>query len=1174
MKKHRDFNSHIWLLQKLLRIMKLTCILILVFVLGTRAASFAQAGKLNLNLKNGTLVEALKQIEDQSEYYFYYNNDEVRNVNGISIKADNSKIEDILNELLSGTGLTYKVMDRFIVVKKGENPVNAQHGQQSRTISGRVTDSSGAALPGVTVVIKNTTNGTITDANGNYSLVKVPADATLVFSFVGMKTQEIVVAGNQQINVELSEETVGIEEVVAVGFGVQKKVNLTGAVATASAEDLESRPVTSATQALQGMIPGLNITTSGVGGELNANKSINVRGTATVGGFSSGSPYVLIDGMEGDINNINPQDIDNISVLKDAAASAIYGSRAPFGVILITTKSGREGKTVINYNNSFRYSTPILLPKMQNSWQFVNYYDDAYFNVSNTHWATEEFKQKVYNYFIHDGIDEDGNPIPVAEVGSGDKWNYDWTFGNVDWIREYYKKWSPSQEHNLSVSGGTGKSTYYISTNYLTQDGFFRYGTDELDRYTMTGKISSNLASFLKVDFSSRFTRKDYSRPTNMNGSFYDGVLRRARPIRPKYDPNGYLMSDINYIAAMTEGGRQKEQNDDFSHQLRLTITPLKDWNIIGEFNFRSMNNWTHWYQKQVYSHYATDYGATYRAANTSPTQDQVYENSYKATYLNPNVYTNYTKQFGKHHLGITSGMQVEQWKQRSLTAQRADMITADLPVIDLTTSTQSYGMNGNYDLWKTVGFFGRINYDFDERYLLELNLRYDGSSRFRRDERWVETPSVSLGWNVAREEFWSNLVNHVQNLKLRISYGELANQNTNNWYPTYQSMGTGTANGQWIVSGARPNTATVPGLVSASLTWETVKTKNVGLDFGMLNNRLTGSFDYYVRETLNMVNTGIDLPIILGTSVPQSNNTDLKTNGWELQVGWRDHVGDFSYGVNLSISDSRTKITRYENPTNDLGRYREGEFLNNIYGYTTIGIAKTDQEMQEHLNSLPNGGQDALGSNWAAGDIMYADINEDGKVNSGANTTNDPGDLKVIGNSTPRFLTGLQMDAMWKGFDLQLFWQGILKRDWHAEPNSSMVFWGVTAGGEYWSTALAEHFDYFRPSADHPFGQNLDSYYPRPLMGNNRNQQIQTRYLQDASYIRLKNVQLGYTFNKELLPKTFISNLRLFISCENLFTITQMSKTMDPESAGIGQQGGTVYPLPKTYAFGLSVNF
>lgn len=1047
-------------------------------------------------------------------------------------------------------------------------------GAQNSTIKvkGVVNDAMGPVI-GASIVEKgNTGNGTITDIDGNFSL-NVSSNSTLIVSFVGYKAQEIPVAGKTFFTIDLKEDNEMLEEVVVVGFATQKKVNLAGSVGTATAKDIEARPVANAVQALQGVIPGLNISNSGNGGELNATKSIDVRGTGTVGkdasgnAFSSGSPLILIDGMEGDLNSINPQDIESISVLKDAAASSIYGSRAPFGVVLVTTKSGKSGRAQINYNMNMRYSTPIKMPDMANSYEFVNLFDDAEYNGSGKHLYTDEYRQFVYDFMTGKSDDY------IWGNGSGGKWNYDYSANNVNWLKEYYRNTAPSQEHNVSVSGGSDKMTYYLSANYMTQEGFMRYGTEDYDRYTITAKISAQLTKALKVDYSNRWVRTDYERPTYMNDDFYNHILRRARPVRAVYDPNGYLMSDINYIGVMRDGGRHNEQKDAMAQQLKITVTPLKNWNIIGEMNIKTDNNWNHWEQFVVYSHYKDNPENTYTAL-TSANKDQVSEYSLKTTYLNPTVYSNYNFSLKeKHNFTVLGGFQAEIMKYRDMEGARTGLVTTDLPVLNLTTDADSYTLKGLYKNWKNAGFFGRINYDYNGKYLVEGNLRYDGSSRFRRGNRWILTPSFSLGWNVARENFWEKLADVVEVFKLRVSYGELANQNTTSWYPTYQTLGVTTNGGKWLQNGALTSVASVPGLISTSLSWEKIKNTNIGFDFGALNNRLTGSFDYFWRKTKNMVGPGVELPAILGATVPSTNNTDLTTFGWELSIGWRDKVGELGYGVKLNISDNQTRIDKYPNPTNSLSKYMAGELTGDIYGYTTIGIAKTQEEMDAHIASLPKGGQTAIGSKWEAGDIMYADINGDGKIDNGSNTLDDMGDLKKIGNNTPRFRTGITLDAQWKGFDFSMFWQGVLKRDFDPGENS-MVFWGTTGSGQWWSTSFKDHMDYFRAEdTASPLGANVNAYYPRPLF-NNKNHKTQTAYLQNAAYMRLKNLQLGYTLPKSLINKIGLQNVRVYVSGENLLTITGLSDTMDPETAGIGKQGGTVYPLSRVYSFGLSVNF
>ena len=1058
-------------------------------------------------------------------------------------------------------------------------------------VKGVVSDAMGPVI-GASVVEKgNTVNGTITDIDGNFSL-KVPANGTLLISFIGYKTQEIPINGKTSFTVSLKEDTEMLDEVVVVGFGVQKKVNLTGSVAVADKKLLEQRPVNNAVTALQGVVPGLNISTSGMGGALDNNKSIDIRGTGTVGDKSSGSPLILIDGMEGDLNAINPQDIESISILKDAAASSIYGSRAPFGVVLVTTKSGKEGKVSINYNNSFRYKTPLNMPDMMNSIEFIAYNNDAYGNAGmklvdgkyvpgNGRW-NDNVLQNARDYIAGTLIDPRTgafNPNYVCDTDGSGWWDGNNGWANIDWLDELYKEWTPAMEHNISISGGTDKINYYLSANYMTEDGTLKYGTENMKRYAITGKFSAKLNEYIKLDFSSRFTRSDWSSATQLTGSMYDNVMRRAYPTRPLYDPNGNKDYDFNYAWALEDGGRTGIIKDIISNQVKATFTPLKNWNIIGEFNFRIENNWTH--TENFYLETTHSDGLQTRKGALSSAYSSIKEEAFNGIYLNPNIYTNYNITLAdKHNLAATLGFQSEAYEKKNVYAQRGDLTVDELPVLNQTTSTDvgRISLGGELQKWRTVGFFGRINYDYDGKYLVEANLRNDGTSRFRRGSRWVWTPSFSLGWNVARESFFEELSKTLNLFKVRVSWGTLANQNTKEWYPTYATMQLGS--NDWLLDGVKANTATAPGLVSPTLTWEKIYTTNMGLDWGIFSNRLTGSFDYFIRETKGIVNKGVELPAILGVDVPNTNNTDLRTYGWELQIGWRDQIRDLSYGVTFNLSDSQTKILKYANPTNKLSDYREGEVTGNIYGFISKGVAKTQEEMDAHLASHKYCGQSELNGTWYTGDMMYVDANNDGKISRGSQTRDDCGDLVVIGNTTPRYRMGISLDAAWKGLDIQMFWQGVLKRDYYPmkKDREDMMFFGWTRGNEWWSAYLKPHLDYWRDE-NSALGANYDAYYTRPYRNAGymqKNHYEQTQYLQDASYMRLKNLTIGYTLPQKWTRKVGLQKVRVFASGENLLTISHLKDNlMDPEQAGIGQDAsGASYPLSQTYSFGLNINF
>ncbi len=1044
--------------------------------------------------------------------------------------------------------------------------------QHEVTVKGVVKDANGEPIIGASVIEKgNAKNGTVTDIDGNYTL-RVKRGAQLTISYLGYATQTVPAGANSKIVLKAND--IKLNEVVVVGFGTQKKVNLTGAVTAVSGEELDSRPVSNATQALQGLVAGLQITQSA--GSLNDTPSLNVRGATTIGQGSSGDPLVLIDGMEGDINTINPQDIQSISVLKDAAASSIYGSRAPFGVILITTKSGgKRDKVSVNYNNNFRFSTPIRMKHSMSSVDFACMQNDANTNIGGGQLFSpaqvQRMKDWIEGEYVNGGTrkDKNGNLIYSLDADDYGYWKSGFTDGyaSTDFYDAIYKKHTFSQEHNISASGGGDKLNYYASFGYLGQDGLIKVADEGSSRYTATAKISSQWTKWMKFNYSLRFVRKDYHRPQSLGSGVYE-YLGGQWPCVPLYDRNDNLYNEM--VNTMTNGGTYRYQNDEYNHQVGLDIEPIKNWVTHAIFNYRTSHNESH-----------TDMQHTYLYNINGDAYDQnnytyVSEDYYKENYTNFQIYSEYTFDLQKkHNFHIMAGFQSEDERMKYKYADRAGIIVGSKSQIDGTTGIDAYGtsvdpgVGGNMSRWTTCGFFGRLNYDYQGKYLLELNGRYDGSSRFRAGNQWKFFPSVSAGWNIAQEKFMQPINDWIGQLKLRVSYGNLGNQNVGT-YQTYQTIGVYANNGTWLQGGLKPMTAWAPGLVSQSLTWETIQSFNVGLDFAFLKDRLHGSFDWYVRKTKNMIGNAPELPSILGTDVPVTNNTDLRTNGWELTIGWNDRLSNgLQYGISFNLSDAYATITRYpNNPSNSLSNYIEGERIGDIYGFETIGIAKSDAEMKEHLATTD---QSTIGTNWGAGDIMYRDLNGDGKISYGAYTLEDHGDMKKIGNSTPRYLFGIDINAAWKGFDFRCFFQGVMKRDYWA---STRYFFGTFEYGRWYQICIDGLQDYYRDenswSVVNGFqSENKDAYLPRAAYSS-KNELTQTKYLQNASYIRLKNLQIGYTLPQELTRKISIEKLRIYFSGENLWTGTSLRKQYDPET--IGTWYGNGYPLNTTYSFGLSL--
>ena len=677
-----------------------------------------------------------------------------------------------------------------------------------------------------------------------------------------------------------------------------------------------------------------------------------------------------------------------------------------------------------------------------------------------------------------------------------------------------------------------------------------------------------------------RFTRANYERPSALTNGLYSDMARQGWPVLPLYDRNGYLFSSPSPALGLKTGGQDRKETDIIYHQLSFILEPVRNWITHVDFNYKIDNSIRHWDSQRTYNHNVAGEPVIYNQ------NSNVHEDEFKDNYLNFQLYTEYNKSIAeKHNFHIMGGFQCEQLRRTEFGLQRNGIIDPEKSEVDLTNGLSYQGVaitpnvNGARNQWQTAGFFGRINYNYAERYLAELNLRYDGTSKFRSDKMWKLFPSISLGWRISEENFMKDTKDWLSNLKLRLSYGSLGNQNIDNWYQTYQTIAYRAFTGYWLQNGQKTNTTSAPGLVSSLLTWEKVESYNVGLDFGFLNNRLTGSFDYFVRNTKNMVGKAPELPSILGTGVPVTNNTDLRTNGWELQLSWNDQLANgLHYGVTFNLSDSRTKITRYpNNPTNSIDTYIKGRYINEIWGYTTKGIAKSNEEMNAHLSTTD---QSTIGSNWAAGDIMYEDTNNDKQINDGARTITDHGDLKVIGNSTPRFLWGIDLNASWKGFDIRAFFQGVMKRDaWLGGSWGSLEYYfGATNSGEWWATGITAVKDYYRDAntwsvANGYQKANQDAFLPRATFSN-KNERCQTRYLMNAAYMRLKNFQAGYTIPRNITTKWGISNMRVFVSIENLFTITKMPKQFDPEMIGTDSRHSNGYPLSKTFSFGINVTF
>lgn len=1079
--------------------------------------------------------------------------------------------------------------------------------QQQGKVTGIVQDALGPVV-GASVIVKGTTNGIMTDMEGRFTLEGVNKGDIIQISYVGYSTQEIKYTGQSVLKIDLKEDTQMLDEIVVVGYGTQKKANLTGAVAQVAGDVLENRPIANVGQGLQGVVPNLNITMS-EGGAPGKGSNFNVRGTTSING---GSPLVLVDNVQMDANLVNPDDIESISVLKDAASSAIYGARAAYGVILITTKQGKKERAPqVSLSANGYWQSPAKRIHGLSSVEYLNMFDDACYN-SHTSSRYDPKVRKYAEAYLNGTYAYPEFFDEAADKGKG-QWIY---CGNTDWFEELYKKSSFSQMYNVNVNGGSEKTTYYASVGFNDVGGLLKESDDSYKKVNTNINLSTDITKWLNVSFKmmDTYTKEDHPSggTTNMNSTAYSGIKAYSgmmkndlSPLMPVYHghtgrlynvPGAPAISDPNYTGGITTSGGKEYRDDGLrylagqggntnpialqkqgglnqykTNDLWLTgavkLTPLEGLIINADFTFNSYNQNSKQHV-QRYTEYTAVAGTEVIYPWTNPSSAVM--TNQEDYYTAFNAFAEYTKSFNDHahNFKVMAGYNQEYKHTKSFWAGRKNLIDDSNPALNLASGEKNVGYSESQ--WAINGFFFRLNYNYKQRYLFEFNGRYDGSSKFPKDDRYAFFPSVSAAWRISEEAFWQPLKGWWDDMKIRGSYGSLGNQVTGDLgnFPYLASYGTNTSYGI-IFNGARPIAVTPSGLVSASFTWETVNQMDFGADASFLNNRLNASFDWYRRNTKDMLTAGQALPAVLGTSVPVENAADLKTVGWELSLGWNDRLENgLNYWVKGVLSDYQSTITKFENPTGSIydskgnNQYYNGYKINTIYGYSSDGLFRSDEEAAAANQSQLYGGE------WKAGDVRYVDLDKDGKITRGKNTLDDMGDQKIIGNSTPRYSYGITAGFEFKGFDFEMFWQGIGKRDYFC---GDYAFWGFTS---QWDVPLREALDYYRPEpvgadTDSKFGANLNAYFPRPTWENGGNRQKSDRYLQNAAYIRLKNLTLGYTFPKQWMSKAGISRLRVYVQGENLLTFTPLINTYDPETLS-----NMTYPISRKYSVGLNLTF
>ncbi len=1068
---------------------------------------------------------------------------------------------------------------------------------QQKPITGTVTGDNSEPLTGVAIVIKGTTIGTVTGADGRFSL-NAPSDAVLVVSFIGYKTMEVSTEGKTYLTVTLQEDKKLIDEVVVVGYGTQKRVNLTGAVATVDiSKAIGTRPITDLARGLQGSSPGLLITTSS--GNIGQSPEIHIRGLQ--GSINAeAKPLILLDNVQiPNIMMINPDDIESVSVLKDAASASIYGARGTWGVILLTSKKGAKGGTRVSYENNFAWSAPINTPKIADGADGVEYMLKLYrrtapntvsFNILGAYYDDLSVERIRQWKSLYSGMDLENEMVEGRDFERRSGQVYYYRPYDVDKL--FLNPSSPQMRHNLSISGGNEKTTYYGSFGFLDQKGLVKVAPDP-DQYTrfngsirIESKINNwfTMRGSLMNSVSSKTTPNFRLANGNAKNEYWYNVFRYPETY-PYGTFNGLPLKNI--LTELQQANMNKDQDNFARIQLGTTITFLKGWTADIDYTYATNNSHSKISASPITGINSwKDPTLTAVEANFFPAEDYVIQNSEWNSRNVGKAFTTYEKQLKEHHFKLMAGMDIEYFKSEFQYSKANGVMLPSKPELNLTSGTQF--ANGYPSDWSTLGFFGRINYSLKDKYLFEANIRKDGSSRFPKNHKWGTFPSASAGYIISNEKFMDGIKDKIPLtfLKLRGSWGSIGNNNVGgNSYLRIMSAGKS----NWWINGLNPTMINVFGNIAESLTWETVETIDLGLNAKFFDDALDVEFDWFNRSTKDMVTTGVELPVSLGATPSERNFGVLETKGWELSVSY-DKILVNGLGINMTatLSDETGKITKFANTEvniksggNDTPNYLS-KTMGEIWGYTTDRLF-TDNDFSgndgaanpvwTYASGVPN--QDATNTSsalhYGPGDVKYLDKNSDGVVDFGAGTNLSPGDMSVIGNTTPRYIYGFRLGLSFKGFDFSGFLQGVGKRDYWA--TGALFVPGFVAGEAVYQYMM----DYWTP--ERPL-----AYYPRPYnpTGNNHNFnfQPQTRFLLNMAYLRLKNITVGYVLPGKWLQGSGVSRVRIFVSGENLYTWDHLKIAIDPEIQQNSVEGvndarsfGKTYPYFRTLSCGVQID-
>lgn len=1056
-----------------------------------------------------------------------------------------------------------------------------------RTITGTVQDAKGNPLVGAVVMQPGSSNGAVTDADGAFSIeVSGGGTVTLEVSILGYVTKSFSLPEKQDVlKAFLSEDALLMDEAVVVGYGTQKKVNLTGAISTVEASELANRATSTLGHMLQGSVPGLNVTMSS--GRPGNSPSVNIRGMNSING---GSPLILIDGVEGSLDRVNPNDVESISVIKDASSSAVYGARASFGVILVTTKTGNntDGKAKLSYSGKFGFTAPTTSTDYETRGYYSVYVNDLFmynYNGSKySHYTDADMEQLWARR--NDKVEDPSRPWVIIDQRNGrDEYVY---YANTDWYHYLFQDIKPTQTHNISFSGGNDRVKYYVSGSYYDEEGQFRENTDKFTRIDFRSKISFDVTDWLNVSNNTSYFKSWYSYPGSSGvDTAFSLMTVHALASYPTRNPDGsslYITSGSSsgnvmdgMLTALDKGlHKNNDDRDQISTTTEVTVTPFKGLEIKGNFTYTFYDYRA--YNRFVNTTYSTYPGVIEELTTGSRFTDKLQEISNTHTFMQTNVYATYSKTFAeKHNLKVMAGFNWETKRLKDIRSEGYYLLSETLNDLNLVgvdaEGNKRMEVSGGQNEYAIAGVFARVNYDYKGKYLFEASGRYDGTSRFARASRWGFFPSASVGWKISEENFFSPVKDWFNYLKLRYSFGRLGNQQVG-YYDYIREVNI--SDQTYLFGGSSlPIVANISAPVAGDLTWEVAQHQNVGVDMAFFNNRLAFTAEAYIRDTKDMLTDGIALPSVYGASSPKMNTADLRTSGYELSLSWKDMFmlagRPFQYNVGFNFSDYTTVITKYDNPEYSFAMdYYEGMRVGEIWGYRTGGLFASDAEAAAYDvdQSSVNGGQKdgPLG-----GDLKFLDLDGNKIISIGSNSVDDPGDREIIGNSEPRFNYGINLGFSWCNFDVSIFIQGIGRMDWYP-PSNCMAFWGPYA--RPYASLIPKDFHTMYWTEDNP-----DAYYPRPrgyiALGDNRALTVANdRYLQNIGYCRLKNVTIGYSLPQKWMKKIKADGIRIYFTGENLAYLSGLkSDYIDPELAMTGGEL-RVYPWQKTFIFGIDINF